>query len=113
MRQIYEVNAHQVVVSESHPEGVYSTVAGYPKAYDSRSYETSEENPDGSDAIALIVAKAEFADTVKQLSLANNRAMWSVTLARADGRQLMHESFGAMPTVTQTPDVGGVELESS
>ena len=30
MRQIYIVNATQVVTSETHPEGVYSTVSGYP-----------------------------------------------------------------------------------
>lgn len=29
MRQIFEVNATHVVVSEAHPEGVYSAVTGY------------------------------------------------------------------------------------
>lgn len=104
MRQIFEVNARHVVTSEAHPEGVYSIVAGYPKMYDSRNYEATETNPDGNPDLALIVAKAEFADSVKSFSLAHNRAMWSVTLSRADGRQLMQESFGAFPNVGPEPE---------
>lgn len=100
MRTLYSVNATQVVVSDSHPEGMYSVIQGYPKTYDSRDYEATEQNPDGNDALALIVARAEFADRVKQLSLAHNRAMWTVTLERADGRQIMRESFGAFPDMT-------------
>ncbi len=100
MRTLYSVNATQVVVSDSHPEGMYSVIQGYPKTYDSRDYEATEQNPDGNDALALIVARAEFADRVKQLSLAHNRAMWTVTLDRADGRQIMRESFGAFPDMT-------------
>lgn len=89
MRQIYTVNAIQVVTSESHPEGVKSNVSGYPKDIDSRNYANEE--------IALIVAQADFADIVKQLSLSNNRAMWAVTLERADGKQIDRKSFGAFP----------------
>lgn len=100
MRMIYTVNATQVVVSDSHPEGIYSNVQGYPKIFDSRDYEVTEQNPNGNEALTLIVAKAEFADRVKQLSLAHNRAMWCVTLDRADGRQIMRESFGAFPDMT-------------
>lgn len=29
LRQIYIVNATQVVTSDSHPEGLFSTVSGY------------------------------------------------------------------------------------
>lgn len=36
MRQIYIVNAEQIVTSESHPEVLYSVMSGYPKTYDSR-----------------------------------------------------------------------------
>ena len=88
-RQIYTVNAIQVVTSESHPEGVKSNVSGYPKDIDSRNYANEE--------IALIVAQADFADIVKQLSLSDNRAMWAVTLERADGKQIDRKSFGAFP----------------
>ena len=104
MRQIYIVNCSQAVVSESHPEGVYSVIQGYPKNVDSRDYERTEENPNGSEELALIVAQAEFANIVKQLSLAHNRAAWAVTLERWDGVQLAHKSFGAFPDMTPKPE---------
>ena len=88
-RQIYTISATQVVTSESHPEGVKSNVSGYPKDVDSRNY--------ASDEIALIVAQADYADIVKQLSLSDNRAMWTVTLTRADGRQIDRKTWGAFP----------------
>lgn len=100
MRQIFIVNATQVVVSEQNPQGVYSTINGYPKQFDSRDYERTEQNPNGNEELALIVAQAEFADRVKQLSLAHNRAAWAVTLERADGRQLDRKTFGAFPDMT-------------
>ena len=102
MRQIFIVNAAQVVVSEAHPEGAYSVFQGYPKTYDSRSYEATEENPNGSEEIALIVARAEFADRVKQFSLAHNRAKWTVTLENADGRTIDSKTFGTFPDMTPT-----------
>ena len=46
MRQIYTVNAVQIVVSEAHPEGVFSVLPGYPKRFDSRNYNATDENPD-------------------------------------------------------------------
>lgn len=104
MRNIYIVNATQVVVSESHPEGVLSTVPDYPKQYDSRNYNATEANPNGDEARALDVAKAEFYSRVSAFLSANNRAMWTVTLTRADGRQIMRESFGAFPDMTPAPE---------
>lgn len=100
MRNIYIVNATQVVVSESHPEGVYGTVPDYPKTYDSRNYNATETNPNGDEARALEVAQGEFHTRVGAFLTANNRAMWAVTLTRADGRQIMHESRGAFPDMT-------------
>lgn len=100
MRQIYIVNATQVVVSESHPEGIMSTVDGYPKNYDSRNYNASETNPNGDESRALEVAQAEFYSRVSAFLTAANRAMWTVTLTRADGRQIMRESRGAFPDMT-------------
>lgn len=85
MRQIYIVNATQVVTSDTHPEGVYSNVTGYPKQRDSRDYEATEQNPNGNEELALIVAQADYADAVKALSIAHNRAAWCVTITRADG----------------------------
>lgn len=104
MRQIYEITATQVVASEAHPEGVYSVVNGFPIRRDSRDYERTEANPNGNGELALTVAKADFADIIKQLSIAHNRAMWAVTLTRADGRQIMRESRGAFPDMTPKPE---------
>lgn len=100
MRQIYEVNATQVVTSETHPEGVYSPVNGYPIRRDSRDYERTEENPNGNPDLALIVAQADYADAVKTLSVSHNRAGWAVTLERWDGVQIARKTFGAFPDMT-------------
>ena len=100
MRQIYICDAKQVVVSDSHPEGIFSTIPDYPKQYDSRNYNATAENPNGDEARALDVAKAEFYSRVSAFLSANNRAMWTVTLARADGSQIMWERAGAFPDVT-------------
>lgn len=106
MRQIYIVNATQVVVSDSHPEGVYSTLPDYPKQYDSRSYNATEANPNGDEARALEVAQAEFYSRVSAFLAANSptRVMWTVTLARADGSQITRESRGAFPNMTPAPE---------
>jgi hypothetical protein len=103
-RQIYIVNATQVVVSESHPEGTYTTVNGYPIKRDSRDYEATAENPNGNEELALIVAQADYADAVKNLSIAHNRAGWAVTLERWDGVLLARKSFGAFPDMTPQPE---------
>ncbi len=100
MRNIFIVNATQVVTSDSHPEGVYSAINGYPITYDSRNYDATEQNPNGNEELALICAKADFADRVKQLSLAHNRVMWTVTITRADGTQIAKEKFGTFPDMT-------------
>ena len=45
-RNIFVVNATQVVTSDSHPEGLFSVVSGYPKTFDSRSYPAADGNRD-------------------------------------------------------------------
>lgn len=104
MRQIYIVNATHVNVSQANPQGVYSTVDGYPKTFDSRSYNATEANPNGDESRALEVAQAEFYSRVSAFLSAANRAMWTVTLTRADGRQIMRESRGAFPDMTPAPE---------
>ena len=107
MRQIYIVNATQVVTSDAHPEGIYSTLPDYPKQFDSRSYNATEANPNGDEARALEVAQAEFYSRVSAFLAAGtgSRVMWTVTLTRADGRQIMRESRGAFPDMTPpTPE---------
>ena len=103
MRNIFIVNATQVVVSESHPEGLFSAVSGYPKTFDSRNYNATEENPNGDEERALQVAKAEYFNRLSAMYSANNRAMAVVTLERADGRQIMRESIGQFPDMTPVP----------
>lgn len=106
MRNIFIVNATQVVTSPDHLEGVYSTIPGYPKQYDSRSYGATEANPNGDEARALEVAQSEFYSRVSAFLVAGtgSRAMWTVTLTRADGRQIMRESRGAFPDMTPAPE---------
>ena len=100
MRNIFIVNATQVVTSESHPEGLYSVVSGYPKTFDSRNYNATEENPNGDEERALQVAKAEYFSRLSAMYSAKNRGMAVVTLERADGRQIMAERIGAFPDMT-------------
>lgn len=107
MRQIYTTTATQIVTSEANPQGVYSAVAGYPIARDSRDYEATTENPNGNEELALIVAQADYADAVKALSIAHNRAGWAVTLERWDGVQIAKKSWGAFPDMTPEPEEHG------
>lgn len=106
MRQIYIVNATQVVTSESHPEGLFSVMSGFPKTFDSRSYPSADGNPNGDEGKALNMAKSAY---LAQLSTnyANSnptRVMMVVTLERADGRQIMRECIGAFPDMTPVPE---------
>lgn len=57
MRNIFVVNATQVVTSQNHPEGAYSVMQGYPKTYDSRNYNATEQHPNGDTDAALRAAK--------------------------------------------------------
>ena len=92
-RNIFTVNATQVIVSESHPEGLQSVVSGFPKTYDS--FNSSEEQ-------ALDSAKsAYFAQLSANYGNTNpNRVMMTVTLEMANGRQLLHDCKGAFPVPT-------------
>lgn len=100
MRQIFIVNATQVVVSEANPQGVFSTLPGFPKTFDSRNYNATEANPDGDVDKAARMARSECFAQQSALLAADNRAMWTVTLERTDGRQIMRESWGTFPDVT-------------
>ena len=106
MRNIFTVNATQVVISASHPEGVKSVIDGFPKDFDSRSYNATEQNPNGDSDVALIVAQAEYSNQVKTLATANNanRVMWVVTIERSDGQQIAKKTWGAMPDMTPVPE---------
>ena len=104
MRQIFIVNAAQVVTSESHPEGIYSVMNGYPKTYDSRNYDATAENPNGNEEKALNAAKSEYFSRLSAMYVGSpTRVMATVTLERADGRQIMRECIGAFPDMTPEP----------
>ena len=105
MRNIFIVNATQVVTSESHPEGLFSVVTGFPKIFDSRSYPSVDGNPNGDEEKALNMAKSAYlAQLSTNYANANpTRVMMVVTLERADGRQIMRECIGAFPDMTPEP----------
>lgn len=106
LRQIYIINASQVITSDQNPQGVLSNVPNFPVTVDSRTYGATTDNPNGNPDTALIVAQAEFAKSVKDLTVANNptRVMWAVTLTRADGVLVERKSFGAFPDMTPAPE---------
>ena len=105
MRQIYTTTAMQIVTSEANPQGVYSAVNS-PIQRDSRDYERTEANPNGNPDTALIVAQADYAAAVRDLTTANNpnRVGWAVTLERWDGAQIARKAFGAFPDMTPQPE---------
>lgn len=104
MRNIYIVDATQVVTSDSHPEGLFSTVSGYPKTFDSRSYNATEQNPNGDTEAALNAAKSEYYNRLSaNYAGSATRIMWTVTLEMANGRQILHESQGAFPDMSPQP----------
>jgi len=104
-RQIYIVNATQVVVSETHPEGVYSVIPNYPRLFDSRNYDATTENPNGNEEKALNSAKSEYFSRLSAMYVGSpTRVMATVTLERADGRTIMRECIGAFPDMTPVPE---------
>lgn len=106
-RQIYKVTAEQVVVSAQNPQGILSNVTNYPMPFDSRSYNATEQNPNGSEEIALLAAQAEYAAEIVRLATADNpnRVAWNVSIIRAgNGKQLALKSFGAFPDMTPAPE---------
>ena len=101
MRTIYIVNATQVVTSEAHPEGVYSTVQGYPKTFDSNTY-------GGDTDKALHAARADYYSRLSAIYTGSAaRVMATVTLTRADGRQMLRESIGGFPEPAEGPEAEG------
>ena len=98
-RTIYIVNATQVVTSESHPEGLFSVKSGYPKTFDSLTY-------DGSAERAFEVAEAEYRSCESAMLLDTNpaRAMQTITLERSDGTPYYHRFKGAFPEVQPEPE---------
>lgn len=72
-RQIYEVYAKVVDAS-----GAYNTLGGYPKVFDSRSYDNNIDK-------TLMRATGEFASTWGAMCLREDRQLQMVMLMTADG----------------------------
>ena len=96
-RNIFIVNATQVVTSDSHPEGLFSVISGFPKNYDSETYEGNAEK-------ALNAAKSEYyARLSANYAGFTARVMATVTLSQANGQLIMRDSTGAFPVVQPSP----------
>lgn len=107
-RNIFTVNATQVVTSDSHPEGLFSVISGYPKNYDSESY-------NGDTEAALKAAKSEYYSRLSaNYAGSTSRVMATVTLEQANGQLVMRDSMGAFPVVTPAaPEVEPEEEPAS
>lgn len=97
-RAIVIVNATQVVTSESHPEGIFSVMSGFPKVYDSGNDGDIEQN--------MKTAKAAYYDQLSKNYANTNpaRVMTTVTLEMASGEQILRESIGGYPVVEPEPE---------
>jgi hypothetical protein len=107
MRNIFTVNATQIVVSTAHPEALKSNVDGFPKIFDSRSYKATQQNPNGDEGVALNAALSEYHAEIVTLGTASNsnRLGWAVDIVRAsDGKQLFYTHDGAFPDMTPQPE---------
>ena len=103
LREIYKVFATQIVISENNPQGVLSDISGYPKAFDSRNYKATEDNPNGMNDLALLAAQADFKAEALTLSTADspNRVGWAVYIIRtSDGERIDRMAFGGYPDMT-------------
>ena len=91
-RNIFVVNATQVVTSDSHPEGLFSVVSGYPKTFDSNSN-------NGDIDLTRRLANSEYYNRLGIMYGDTNesRVMKTVTLENAKGELLLHESIGGFP----------------
>ena len=90
-RAIAIVNATQVITSDSHPEGLFSVVSGFPKVFDSGEQGDIEQNMKNAKSAYYAQLSANYANTNP------NRVMTTVTLEMASGEQILRESIGGLP----------------
>lgn len=92
-RNIFIVNATQVVVSDANPQGIFSVISGFPKTYDSMSFNDDTE-------AALRAAKSEYYSRLSaNYAGSTTRVMATVILSQANGQLVMRDSTGAFPVV--------------
>lgn len=105
IRKIYEVYAK---VADAN--GTYNTLSGYPKVFDSKTY-----NHDTDKALAR--AKAEFYNTLGAMYTRDDRQLQTVILMAADGFIIENKSIGALavlpdPAITWTDPSLTAEYEN-
>lgn len=92
-RAIAIVSASQVITSDSHPEGLYSIVSGFPKVFDSGVDGDIEQNMKNAKAAYFAQLSANYGNTNP------SRVMTTVTLEMASGEQILRESIGGFPEI--------------
>lgn len=92
-RNIIIVSATQLVTSEANPSGIFSTVAGFPKVFDSGEGGDIEQTMKTAKSAYYAQLSANYANTNP------NRVMTTVTLEMASGQQILRECIGAFPTI--------------
>ena len=98
-RNIIIVNATQLVTSESHPEGLFSVMAGFPKTFDSGEGGYIEQTMKTAKSAYYAQLSANYANSNP------NRVMTTVTLEMANGQQILRECIGAFPEPTEPEEV--------
>ena len=91
-RNIFIVNATQV-----NAQGQYSVVSGFPKSFDSESY-------DGNTDKALRRAKSAFYAQCSTNYATDGKIMQTVTLEQANGQMIMRDSEGRFPEPETEPE---------
>lgn len=91
-RNIIIVNATQIVTSDSNPYGIFSTMSGFPKVFDSGVNGDIEQNMKTAKSAYYAQLSANYGNTNP------NRVMTTVTLEMASGQQILSESIGNIPT---------------
>ena len=90
-RNIFRVDATQV-----NAQGQYSTVSGFPKTFDSDSYEGDVDK-------ALRRAKSAFFAQCSTNYATDGKIMQTVILTQANGQTIMRDSEGAFPVPEPEP----------
>ena len=91
-RNIIIVNATQLVTSEANLYGIFSTMSGFPKVFDSGEGGDIEQTMKTAKSAYYAQLSANYANTNP------NRVMTTVTLETASGQQILRECIGAFPT---------------
>ena len=98
-RSIVIVNATQVVTSEQNPQGIFSTMSGFPKTFDSVNYSDDiEQTMKAAKSAYFAQLSANYGNTNPA------RVMTTVTLEVANGQQILRESIGSFPAEEAEPE---------